>query len=65
MLRQLRKKSKLTQVVLAFLSNVSLKVISRIENGDDSVQYNTVKKLADFFEVSVDTIMKDNKKGIE
>lgn len=63
MLRELREKSKLTQTQLAFLSGVSLKTISRIENGDDNVQYRIVKKLADFFETDVDTVMKDNKKG--
>lgn len=65
MLRQLREKSKMTQQELAFLSGVSIKTISRIENGDESVQYNTIKRLAEFFEVSVETIMKDNKKGID
>ena len=65
MLRQLREKSKMTQQELAFLSGVSIKTISRIENGDESVQYNTIKRLAEFFEVNVETIMKDNKKGID
>ena len=65
MLKELRNKSKMTQQELAFLSGVSIKTISRIENGDESVQYNTIKRLAEFFEVSVETIMKDNKKGID
>lgn len=65
MLKELRNKSKMTQQELAFLSGVSIKTISRIENGDESVQYNTIKRLAEFFEVSVETIMKDKKKGID
>lgn len=58
MLKKLRKESKLSQTQLAFLSRVSIKTISRIENGDDKVQYNTIKKLAEFFETDVETIMK-------
>ncbi len=65
MLKQLRLKSKLTQNQLSFLSGVSVKTISRIESGDEKIQYRTIKKLAEFFETDVKTIMKDNKKEIE
>lgn len=65
MLRELRLKSKMTQNQLSFLSGVSIKTISRIESGDEKVQYGTIKKLADFFETDVETIMKNNKKEIE
>lgn len=61
MLKILREKSNLTQTQLAFLSGVSIKTISRIENGDEGIQYNTIKKLADFFETTTETIMKNNK----
>lgn len=61
MLKELRENSKLSQMQLSFLSGVSIKTISRIENGDDKVQYRTIKKLANFFETDVETIM-DNKK---
>lgn len=65
MLKELREKSKLTQTQLAFLSGVSLKTISRIENGDTGVQYQIAKKLADFFETNIENIMEGNKKGID
>lgn len=57
MLKKLRNKSKLSQTQLAFLSGVSIKTISRIENGDDKVQYRTIKKLAEFFETNIEEIM--------
>jgi len=62
MLKELREKSKLTQTQLSFLSGVSVKTISRIENGDEGINYNTIKKLADFFETDVRKIMKNNDK---
>lgn len=62
MLKELRKKSKLSQTQLAFLSGVSIKTISRIENGDKGVQYQVAKRLADFFETNVDEIMEDKNK---
>lgn len=58
MLKELRLKSKLTQSKLEFLSGVSIKTISRIENGDRKINYSTIKKLADFFEVSENEIIK-------
>lgn len=62
MLKKLREQSKLTQKELAFLSKVSIKTISRIENGEENIQYNTIKKLADFFEVDEKVIMNNNKR---
>ena len=58
MLKDLREKSKLTQTQLSFLTGISIKTISRIENGDENVTYSTVKKLAEFFETTVEKIMK-------
>lgn len=58
MLKELRLKHKLTQSKLAFLSGISIKTISRIENGDTKVNYNTILRLADFFEVRPNDIIK-------
>lgn len=57
MLKELREKSKLTQTQLAFLTGISIKTISRIENGDLNINYLTIKRLADFFEVKVTDIV--------
>lgn len=59
MLKELREKSKLTQTQLAFLTGISIKTISRIENGDKGVQYKVARRLADFFETNVEEIMED------
>lgn len=58
MLKELRKKNKLTQNQLSFLSGVSVKTISRIENNDTKVNYNTIIKLAKFFKVDTHEIIK-------
>lgn len=57
MLKELRENSKLTQSQLSFLTGISVKTISRIENGDENVHYSTIKKLAEFFEVEVKDII--------
>lgn len=57
MLKDLREKSKLTQTQLSFLTGISIKTISRIENGDENVTYSTIKKLAEFFEVEIKEII--------
>lgn len=57
MLKDLREKSKLTQTQLSFLTGISIKTISRIENGDENVNYITIKKLAEFFEVEITEII--------
>ena len=60
MLKELRLKHKLTQSQLSFLSGVSVKTISRIENGNTKVNYNTLLRLADFFEVKPKDIIKSD-----
>lgn len=62
MLKELRKKSKLTQNELSFLAGVSVKTIYKIEKGDENVNYITIKKLAEFFETDIETIMKKQPK---
>lgn len=57
MIKELREKSKLTQSQLSFLSGVSIKTISRIENGDRNIQMRIIKKLADFFETKEENIL--------
>lgn len=61
MLKELREKSKMTQTQLAFLTGISIKTISRIENGDQGVQYKVAKRLAEFFETTVEEIMEEKK----
>ncbi len=56
MLRDLREKSGLTQEKLAYLTNISVKTISSIENGKDC-SIRTVKKLSKYFGVSIEEII--------
>lgn len=56
----LRKEKKLTQLELANILNYSDKSISKWENGDACPDIEVIKKLADFFEVSVDYLINDN-----
>ncbi|MDU7215836.1 helix-turn-helix transcriptional regulator [Clostridium sp.] len=62
MLKILRNKAKLTQNKLAFLSGVSVSTIQRIESGSENVNYISVKKLAEFFETDINTIMEKEKR---
>lgn len=57
MLKKLRMKSKLTQEKLAFLTGLSVKTISNIENGKEC-NTKTLKRLADFFEIGVEELIK-------
>ena len=57
MLKKLRLKSKLTQEKLAFLTGLSVKTISSIENGKEC-NTKTLKRLADFFEEGIEELIK-------
>ena len=57
MLKELRLKSKLTQEKLAFLTGISVKTISNIENNKEC-STRVIKRLADFFEVEINEIIK-------
>lgn len=53
----LRKKHKLSQKELAQKFNVNQNTISRWENGDRQIDLDTLKELANFFNVSVDFLL--------
>lgn len=54
---KLRKEKKLTQLELANALNYSDKSISKWENGDTIPDIEVIKRLADFFNVSVDSLI--------
>lgn len=58
MLKNLREQKGMTQTELSYITGISIKTISRIENGDENVNYSTIKKLAQFFNIEVVDIYK-------
>ena len=54
MLRNLRKKRKMTQENLAEIFHISQTSVSKYERGQATPDLETVVKMADYFEVSVD-----------
>lgn len=54
---KLRKEKKLTQLELANALNYSDKSVSKWENGDTIPDIEVIKRLADFFNVSVDSLI--------
>lgn len=56
-LKQLRKSKKLSQVELAKKLNVSQSTIAYYENEEKQPGYETLKQIADLFEVSVDYLL--------
>lgn len=54
---KLRKEKKLTQLELANKLNYSDKSVSKWENGDTIPDIEVIKRLADFFNVSVDSLI--------
>lgn len=65
-LKQLRKKYKLTQPVFAEKINAGKSTVAMWETGDRHPDYDTMKKIADFFDVSVDYLLcyTDHPKGV-
>mgnify|MGYP003571275811 CR=1 FL=1 len=63
----LRKEKNLTQLELAKLLNYSDKSVSKWENGETVPDIEVLKKIADYFSVSIDTLISDpnNLKHIE
>ena len=60
-LREIRKKHNLTLKELADYLNVSESAISQYENNKREPDYNTLCKLADFFQVTIDYLLgRDN-----
>lgn len=58
MLKNLRENEKLTQQELSNKTGVSIRTISKIENGDEAVQYRLLKELAKYFNVTIEELYK-------
>ena len=56
-LKELRKKSRLTQQQLSNMLGVQRPTYSRYENNERQPDNETLKKLADIFDVSVDYLL--------
>lgn len=56
-LKQLRKNKNITQSELGKIINVGKSTISQYESGISNPDYETLKKLADFFNVSTDYLL--------
>lgn len=63
-LKELRKKRKVSQLKLAMDLQLNQNTISRYETGAREADYNTLIKLADYFDVSIDYLLErtDNPK---
>lgn len=62
-LRKLRKINGLTQIRLAQKANVPRSVIARYETGRTNLSLNSLSKLADALECSMDDIAKGGRKN--
>lgn len=58
MLKNLREKKGITQVDLRNETGVSIRTIAKIESGDEGVQYRILKKLAKYFNVTIEELYK-------
>ncbi len=59
-LRNLREKSKLTEVQLAEFLKVDPEIILKIENGQASLDVSLLEKLADLFCVEISTLIDED-----
>lgn len=57
-LKELRKLRKMTQQRLAIELNMNQNTISRYESGEREADYQTLIRFADFFNVSIDYLLK-------
>ncbi len=66
-LKYLRKKKKVSQLKLAMDLNIAQNSISRYETGVREADYNTLIKIADYFNVSIDYLLErtDNPKFLK
>lgn len=62
MLKDLREKKGIRQQDLANETGVSIKTISRIENGDENIQYRNLKVIAKYFNVKIENLYEKEKK---
>ena len=56
-LKELRKKRKISQLKLALDLNMNQNTISRYENIEREADYETLIKIADYFDVSLDYLL--------
>ena len=56
-LKKLRKERNVSQLKLALDLNMNQNSISRYENGEREADYDTLIKLADYFDVSLDYLL--------
>ncbi len=56
-LKFLRKKRRLSQNKMAMDLNLSQHTVSRYENGEREADYQTLIKIADYFNVSIDYLL--------
>ena len=56
-LKKLRKDKNISQLKLALDLNMNQNTISRYENMDREADYETLIKLADYFDVSIDYLL--------
>ena len=56
-LKELRKKDQLTLDQLGNILGISRQVLSRYERGEREADYATLKKLASYFNVSIDYLL--------
>ena len=63
-LKELRKAKKISQIKLAMDLECTQNTISRYETGEREADYNTLIRLADYFNVSIDYLLErtDNPK---
>ena len=64
-LKDLRKEKGLTQSEVADHLYVSSKTISRWENGDGMPDINVLTEIADFYNITVDELLRGERKNIE
>ncbi len=57
-LKELRKEKNITQIKLAMDLNMSQNTISRYETGERQAGYDELIKIADYFNVSIDYLLK-------
>lgn len=56
-LKELRKKKKISQLKLAMDLHMNQNTISRYENQEREADYETLVRLADYFDVSLDYLL--------
>ena len=56
-LKELRKARKISQLKLALDLNMNQNTVSRYENMEREADYETLIKIADYFDVSIDYLL--------